>query len=279
MSRVDVLLTITAISMLIVGVLVWILMRFDHLRMLDYSHPDLSLRRKGLDLLLAGKPAEAERYFRGSLLLAESEGRVRALVCLADALMDQGRFEEAKESLVCALEIGDPIGSCQGSLADLLLLTGTDPEKAIEMADKALELWTQRSASIEFNLSVGVSNQLSLATNWARRARAHAQLDRREEARQAVHQALQTAEAAEAEPPRKKSQIPYDARVIFGTRRLAKGRYMRIANVHWEIGLALLAIEDPKRAADHFRVTRDMDRLGKYRNLAKQQLKQLDSKL
>jgi len=191
--------------------------------------------------------------------------------------MDQGRLEEAKEHLTCALELGDETASGPTSMADLLLLAGTDPEQALAMADEALNVLPHRSVSAYFSLEV--SHQLWQATFWAQRARALAQLDRREDAEQAVDQALQLAAAAEADAQRNKFRAPYNTRVILGSRRLASGRDTRIAYVHWHIGLALLAIDDSERAADHFRVTRNTDRRGKYRNLAHQQLKRLEPQL
>jgi tetratricopeptide (TPR) repeat protein len=109
--------------------------------------------------------------------------------------MDQGRYEESKEYLVRALELGDPTGSGQGSMADLLLLTGADPEKVLDMADQAVELWTAWSKQ---NIYFGgeVSNDLWRATYWARRAQALAQLYRRAEARQVIDRALRVVEAA-----------------------------------------------------------------------------------
>ena len=61
------------------------------LRNAGHVAPELRLRRKGLDSLIAGRPGEAEKYFRRSLAMLDPSDQVRPLVCLADALMDQGR--------------------------------------------------------------------------------------------------------------------------------------------------------------------------------------------
>src|ERR1035438_4768018 len=63
-------------------------------------HPagDLGLRSKGLELLISGRPEEAEGYFRKALAQSTPGERVRALVCLGDALADQGRYAESKRS-------------------------------------------------------------------------------------------------------------------------------------------------------------------------------------
>jgi hypothetical protein len=202
--------------------------------------------------------------------------QVRPLVCLADALMDQGRYEESKRYLVRAIGLGDSTGSGQGSMADLLLLTGADPEKALDMADQAVEL-TTRTSGQDIYFDGEVRNDLRRARYWARRAQALAQLDRREEARQAIDRASRIVKAAQAEAQQTRPHTPILAKLILGRRRLAHSRDLTLAAAHWKIGLAFLAIDDSSKAADHFRITRDTDRRGKYRNLARQQLERLES--
>jgi hypothetical protein len=71
-----------------------------YVRKLGHLTPLLRLRKKGLDSLIAGQPVAAENHFRASLAMAvDTSDRVRGLVCLGDALMDQGRFEESKAVL------------------------------------------------------------------------------------------------------------------------------------------------------------------------------------
>ncbi|HLY40714.1 MAG TPA: tetratricopeptide repeat protein [Terracidiphilus sp.] len=134
------------------------------------------LRRKGLDLLLAGNPSGAERCYREALSadpkLPESD-QVRLLVCLGDALIDQQRYSEAEECLEKALQMGDPTGSGQGSMADLLVLEKKNPERAIEMADEALRLTTQHPLSTRFGDAWSrVNDELLQAKAWARKAQA-----------------------------------------------------------------------------------------------------------
>ncbi len=249
-----------------------------YLRNLGHCPPDLRLRRKGLDSLLAGRPTKAEKYFRKSLAMLDPADQVRPLVCVADALMDQGRYEECKGYLVRALELGDSTGSAQGSMADLLLLTGTDPEKALDMTDQVVELSTRTSRQ-DIYFGGEVSNDLKCATYWARRAQALAQLDRRAEARQAIDRSLRIVDAAHAEAQQTRPHTSVRVKLIVGGRRLAHHRDLVVAKAHWKIGLAFLAVDDSNRAADHFRITRDRDRRGKYRRLAQQQLEQLESYL
>lgn len=241
-----------------------------------YIPPDLRIRRKGLELLLAGRPGKAEKYFRKCLAMLDPSDQVRPLVCLADALMDQGRYKESKGYLVRALELGDSTGSGQNSMADLLLLTRADPEKALELADQAVELTTRASRQDIF-FSREASNGLRFARHWARRAQALAQLDRPAEARQATDRASRTVEAAHAEAQQTAPPTPVLAKRNSDRRRLAHGRNSALAAAHWDVGLAFLAIDDSSKAADHFRITRDTDSRGKYRDLAQQQLELLES--
>ena len=248
----------------------------SYLRNAGHVPHELRLRRKGLDSLIAGRPGEAEKYFRRSLAMLDPSDQVRPLVCLADALMDQGRYEESKKYLVRAIGLGDATGSGQGSMADLLLLTGADPQKALDMADQALEL-TTRTSRQDIYFKVGVRNDLRHARYWARRAQALAQLHRRAEARQAIDRASRLVKAAHEEAQQTKPRTPILAKLILGG-RLAHSRNLALATAHWKIGLAFLAIDDPSKAIDHFRITRDTDRRGKYRNLARQELKRLESR-
>jgi tetratricopeptide (TPR) repeat protein len=245
------------------------------LRNLGHCPPDLRLRRKGLDALIAGRPGEAEKYFRKSMAMLDPSNCVRSLVCLADALMDQGRYEESHEYLVRALELGDPTGSGQGSMADLLLLTRTDPEGALDMAGRAVELST-RSSRRDIYFGGGVSDDLRRAKYWARSAQALAHLNRQVEARQAIDRALRIVEAAKAEAELVRPRNSIIVKLIIGDRRLARHRELAVATTHWRIALAFLAIDDSTKAADHFRITHDTDRRGKYRRLARQQLELLD---
>ncbi len=270
------LLGMTLIRWLL-AILVFVGAYIIYLRNLGHCPPELKLRRKGLDLLLAGQPVKAERYYRKSMAMLGTSDQVRPLVCLASALMDQGRFDESRECLERALELGDSTGSGQGSMADLLLKMGTDPEKALEMADLAVELTTHTSRR-DIYFGGEVSNDLRRATYWARRAHALAQLSRRAEARQAIDRALRIVETAKAEARQTRPHNSILVMMVLGSRRLKHHRDLAVATAHWRIGLAFLALEDSSRAIDHFRITRDTDHRGKYRRLAQKQLMQLETR-
>jgi tetratricopeptide (TPR) repeat protein len=262
----------------LLAILVFVGAYIIYLRNLGHCPPELRIRRKGMDLLLTGHPAKAEKHFRKSMAMLDVSCQVRPLVCLASALIDQGRYDESRECLVRALELGDSTGSGQGSMADLLLQIGTDPEKALEMADLAVEL-TTHSSRREIYFGGEVTNDLRRATYWARRAHALAQLSRSAEARQSIDRALRIVEAAKAEAQQTKPHNSILVMMIIGSRRLNHHRDLAVATTHWKIGLALLAMDDSSKAVDHFRITRDTDRRGKYRRLAQQQLARLESRL
>ena len=235
-------------------------------------HPggDLGLRARGLELLIAGHPEEAEGYFRKALEQSSSGERVRALVCLGDALMDQGRYAESKACLEEALRLGDPTGSGQMSMADLLLATRSDPERAMEMAEEGMRLSTGKK---EQNIYFGgnVSDDLKRAKYWARSAGALMLMGRKSEAQQAVVQALTLATAARVAASKTKAKTPVLTRLILGE-RLKRGRSLQICGTFWKVGLALLAVGDNARAAECFRLAQSTDIRGKYRKLAGREL-------
>jgi tetratricopeptide (TPR) repeat protein len=235
-------------------------------------HPagDLGLRMKGLELLISGRPEEAERYFRKALADSSSGERVRALVCLGDALSDQGRYGESKACLEEALKLGDPTGSGQGSMADLLLSMRSDPERASEMAEEAMRLSTAK-AGPDIYFGGDVSNDLKRAVCGARSAGALMLMNRRSEAQQAVNRAVNLAAGARAAASKSRPARPITSRLLLGN-RIARGRALQLCATYWQVGLALLAVGDSARAADHFRIAQSTDMRGKYRKLAEREL-------
>jgi tetratricopeptide (TPR) repeat protein len=240
-----------------------------------FSPRHFKLRRKGLDFLLAGKPVEAERCYRAALDLGakvpESD-RVRLMVCLGDALMDQGRYEDARQSLAQALALVDPTGSGQDSMCDLLLALKTSPEKAIEMADEAAQLLARAGASQSFGAGwAAASKDLYEAKTWARKAQALLMLDRREEARQAMDRALRILDMSKSEVRLARPASSLVGRLILGD-RLRRMKELTISDVYLRVGLSLLAMGDKNKAVEQFLVVRNTDRMGKYRSLAQKQL-------
>ena len=225
---------------------------------------------RGLDLLISGHPEEAEKCFRKELTRSCSIERVQALVCLGDALMDQRRYAESKACLEEALQLGDPTGSGQGSMADVLLAMRSDPQRAMEMAEEGLRLSTGKK---EQNIYFGgnVSDDLKRARYWARSAGALMLMGRNSEAQQAVVQALTLATAARVAASKTKAKTPVLTRLIVGD-RISRARALQMSATHWKIGIALLAIGDNARAAECFRIAQSTDKAGKYRKWAGREL-------
>ena len=220
-----------------------------------------ALLRKGMDLNRAGRPFEAELCYRRALVKRSSVSvrvRVRLLSNLGESLMDQGHYGEARECLNRALASGEPMGSCITSMARLLLLQGTEPQKALEMADKAMEL---PSYALD-----GAAFPLNLATAWALRAWALALLGRQREARQGIERAVDSMAAVLAGTP-----SHYKTKPLYVPDHHAIVR-LGVSETQWTIGMALLAMQDTVEAGVHFRVASDTDPKGKYGKLALQRI-------
>jgi tetratricopeptide (TPR) repeat protein len=235
-------------------------------------HPagNLGLRMKGSELQIAGQPEEAEKYFRKALAQSTSGDRVRALVCLGDALADQGRYAESKACVEEALKLGDPTGSGQGSMADLLLATRSDPERAMAMAEEGMRLSTAK-AGPDIYFGGDVTNDLKRAKYWARSAGALMLMGRKAEAQQAVDRAVNLAAATRAAASQSRPATPLISRLVLGD-RIARARALFLSATHWQVGRALLAVGDSARAADYFRIAQSTDTRGKYRKLAEREL-------
>ncbi|MGA8108663.1 MAG: hypothetical protein WB974_04470 [Acidobacteriaceae bacterium] len=227
-----------------------------------------ALRRKGLDAVLAGRPLEGEGFFRTALEeeLSDSE-RVRFLVCLGDALIDEGLCDEAEQQLGHALELGDATGSAQGSMADVLLLKGNDPERALHMAEQSFALAEDRGTREGHETLVNLRG----ARMWTRKAQALLLMHRRDDAEDAVQNAVALAVEAHA-CDRDADEVGVDLAELVSTVPMRRLESLAIAATHWRIGTALAALDHKDRAVEHFRIAWNADRGGKYRLLAEKAL-------
>ena len=243
-----------------------------------FSSRRTKLQTKGLDLQLSGNPQAAEKCFRAALdkgANAPKSDRVRLLVGLSDTLIDQKRYDEAKQYLTQALELGDPTGSGQGSMCDLLLAQKVTPEKAIEMADEAFQLQTRTMKSMSFGARwANVSNELLEAKTWARKAQAYLITNRQSDAHQAMDRSLQILNAAMPEFQQASPEAPPAGKLALGD-RLRRLKYLTISDTCWTIGLSLLAMGDTAKAREQFLLVRDSDPMGKYRALAQGEINSL----
>jgi tetratricopeptide (TPR) repeat protein len=186
----------------------------------------LVLHREGLTLSVSGRLSEAEQRYRKAMAMAAGTKypMERLHVCLGNVLTDRGRYQEAEQCFLRAIDAGDVTGSAECSLAEVRLLQGVEPEKALEWADRAIERAKRRPGG-----------RISPAF-WVTRAWALGVLGRGDEAREALSEAMQAPEAS----------VP--------------GR----AEMHWRAGRALVAMQQPGEARKHFEMGRGADPRGKY---------------
>jgi tetratricopeptide (TPR) repeat protein len=227
-----------------------------------------ALRRKGLDAVLAGRPIEGEGFFRTALEedLTDTD-RVRFLVCLGDALIDEGLYAEAEQQLAHALELGDATGSAQGSMADVLLLLASDPERAQHMAEQSFALAEDRGTGEGHETLVNLRG----ARLWTRKAQAQLQMNHRDAAEEAIQNAVALAVEAHA-CDREADEVGVDLAELVATVPVRRLESLAIAATHWRIGTVLASLGHNERAAEHFRIAWNADRGGKYRLLAEKAL-------
>jgi tetratricopeptide (TPR) repeat protein len=229
-----------------------------------------SLRLKGMELASKGFPADAEACFRKLLARDEqmpSSDRVRVLVSLADVLIDRCRYQEARDTLNKALVLGDPTGGANSSLAQSYLLEGNEPEVALEMVHKAMDLYTEHPPG-KFPYDWGERfGNLTRSGFLAQKAWALAQLKRYPEAQQAAEESVQALDAAQAGEPNYSKTAP-----VFGPdfRTVLK---LGVAETHWRLAMAMYAMRGTRQAAVHLESALKADPKGKYGLLAAEQIK------
>jgi len=196
-------------------------------------------RMEGITHGMAGRPAEAERCYREALARScDSPRSERAglLGCLAESLEHQDRLEESMKCRQASIDMGDNIlGSARHGLAELLLKQGTDPQRALELTDEAMRV------------AKGQAAPKVAPARWATRAWALAVLGRRQEAEQAIAQAMLLRRETHA--------------ALFASTRI-------------KVGMALLAMDQPANAIEQFRAALEADPQGKYGARAQQLIKQ-----
>jgi len=220
---------------------------------------------RGLELEMAGQPAEAEKCYRKALARSglPASKRAEALACLGGVLADMGRYEESRQCLYSALAMGDPKGGCRSNIAELLLLQGIEAEKALDMADQALRATTTGCEKVTSTGRLGQDAvAIARASICGKRAWALARLGRQEESAHAIDTSLRFAIQASADV------LKYYSR--YGrARRLARAA---LGNAYWLTGMALLAMKEGGKASEHFQKGSDADRSGKYGALCRKQL-------
>jgi tetratricopeptide (TPR) repeat protein len=231
-------------------------------------------RYKGLQCLLAGNAVEAEAHFRAALgdgTGLARESHVRLLVCLADSLQDQERFDEAKGYLETALALGDETGSGPGSMSDVLLLLGSDPERALAMANEA---YRQNVAKIR--RSRGTGEDHARVRLVAREAQAYTQMGKSWMADVAIGEAMRMVDAELAARSRMPSRNPQGAELVFG-RPSNDSDDLLLAYSCYLVGRSLRQMERDDRAIEYLRTARDLDPKGTIRVRAERDLERMDA--
>ncbi len=183
---------------------------------------------RGTVLLFAGRYPEAEHALSESAEagdVAATYSQSATLANLGEAVMLQGRYQEAIRMYEAAVRIHPGWGRAYSGMAEAYLWRDIEPERALEFIDRALERKLRSRASRRFDRHV-------LAQMYADRAWALALLGRAGESRGSLEQAFRAA-----------------------SRRFRPG----LASVHYRAGRSLLALKGGREAEEHFRIARELD--------------------
>ena len=191
-------------------------------------------------LLLAGRCQEAEDTLRRSLASSQAgESYGSALEYLGDALMEQGRWEEATRSYEAALHAFSWRRRPYRGLAEMLLRQGKNPAQALQYVEKIVDFadlsWRERQL-----------NGSPQDDYWALKAWALASLGRGAEVPGAIENALKAT---------------------------ARNCLPDLATTHYRAGMALLALGNQTQANQRFQQAAELDPHGRRGTLAKAALR------
>jgi tetratricopeptide (TPR) repeat protein len=200
-----------------------------------------ALRMSGHVLLAAGRYWEAEDTLRRSLASSQaSESYGSALEFLGDALLEQGRYDEAMRSYEAALQAFPWRRRPYRGMAEMLLRRDQNPARALEYVEKIVDFsglsWRQRKM-----------NGRPQDDYWALKAWALARLGRGSEVAAAVEEA-----------------VKYTSKECFPD----------LACTHYRAGMAMQALGNPTAAREHFRLAVQFDPKGRRGTLANAALRE-----
>ncbi|HYL78908.1 MAG TPA: hypothetical protein VEU96_32255 [Bryobacteraceae bacterium] len=208
------------------------------IRLFNFYNPSgvEALRAAGHVQLLAGRYREAEYTLRGSIASAQArESYGSALEFLGDALMEQGRYDEAMRSYEAALYAFSWRRRPYRGMAEMLLRQGKQTEQALEWIEKIVDFaglsFTQRK-----------SNGRPQDDYWALKAWALARMGRGGEVAAAIDEALKATD---------KNVLP------------------DLATTYYRAGMAMQALGNESAARDYFQRAVDLDPAGRRGTLAK----------
>ena len=200
-----------------------------------------ALRMSGHVLLAAGRYWEAEDTLRRSLASSQaSESYGSALEFLGDALLEQGRYDEAMRSYEAALQAFPWRRRQYRGMAEMLLRRDQNPGRALEYLEKIVDFsgltWRQKKL-----------NGRPQDDYWALKAWALARLGRGSEVAAAVEEA-----------------VKYTSKECFPD----------LACTHYRAGMAMQALGNPTAAREHFRLAVQFDPKGRRGTLANAALRE-----
>jgi tetratricopeptide (TPR) repeat protein len=200
-----------------------------------------ALRMSGHMLLVAGRYGEAEATLRRSLASSQArETYGSALEYLGDALVEQGRYDEATRSYEAALLAFPWLRRPYRGMAEMLLRQEKSPEQALEYVEKIVDFsdlsWRQQKL-----------NGAPQDDFWALKAWALARLGRSSEAAQAIEKALSATD---------KNCLP------------------DLATTHYRAGMAMQVLGNLTSANEHFKKAVELDPRGRRGTLANTALRE-----
>lgn len=196
---------------------------------------------KGTVLMFAGRSAEAEAALRQSLVGEKSTvHKSLALVNIGYTLLDERRYNEAKQALEEAIQLRPNGAAAYSTLAEVYLRQGIEPQKALDLLNKGIEF--KRTSDRQQTVDLHIFGYLYANRAWALMLLGH------------------PAEADDAlDEARKYSTVD--------TKPGAAG-------VHYRIGRVLLAEKRNPEAAEEFRQARQIDPKGIYARLSEAALRE-----
>ena len=207
---------------------------------LGWSSVSVIKLQKAVALFYWGHAKEAEAILRELVQPSRSlADRVNGFEQLGLVLLAQGDYPEAKQSFEAAVALRPSRSVAFSGLSELRLRHGLLPGQALADAERALK--KHRS-----ELSERFSSE-HLAGIRGNQAWALALLGHAAESQQAIE---------------------------LGAREIDPKHKPELAGFHWRAGMAMLAIENPSSAVDHFRRASELDPEGYYGGLATLQLRQ-----
>jgi tetratricopeptide (TPR) repeat protein len=200
-----------------------------------------ALRMSGHMLLAAGRYREAEDTLRRSLASSQASTTYgTALEFLGDALMEQGRWDEARRSYEAALQAFPWRHRPYRGMAEMLLRRDESPARALEYIEKIVDF-------SGLTLAQRKGNGKPQDDYWALKAWALARVGRTSEVAEAIENALKHT---------RRDSLP------------------DLATTHYRAGMAMRTLGNETAAKEHFRLATQFDPHGRRGTLARAALQE-----